>query len=435
MDYPWIGRRLQERYLVTGFLGSGAFSQVYRVLSLNIPRTFALKIIDLTFLPKHEHDQFSVRLKREIEALAKLHNPHIVSLSEVLTLGPRTMGLVMDFIEGDSLATILAREGRLNWARALRLTRQIALAMQPLHQLGKVHRDIKPDNLMVSALAPQVEFVHMLDFGFVSDTQRVSTGFIGTPYYASPEMCAGELEVDPRSDIYSLGSVLYHMIAGRPPIEGRTAYEVIFKKATVDAQRLSREIDVPARLDQLVHKMLVRDKSLRHASVDEVIEEVDEILEELNYAKYGNASGTSFLLEQAKPRAPLRDIIIADADQSTAARLSALLADHDLRCRTVDHAQTLLDQCMTRKPELVLLSTDLPDARELKVYKLLRQHTQARVVILVPEHAPARLFQAMEVAGVDFLVKPIERDLLLECLGLRPPQPALRPHPLLRAAR
>lgn len=421
-EYPLLGTRLQERYLVTGFLGSGSHAMVYRLWDESTKKTFALKVVDMEFLPKSSYEHFAVRLKREIDALSKLNNPHIVSLYEVLQLGSRTIGMIMDFIDGEPLGEVIRREEKLSWPRALRLARQMALAIEPLHDMGKVHRDIKPDNLMISSLAPQVEFVHLLDFGLVSGDHRISTGFIGTPLHASPEMCAGELDVDPRSDLYSLGSVMFHMITGKPPIDGSTAFEVIYKKATYNSPSLSRFVDVPQSLTDFVAELLSRNKFNRPPTATHFIERVDEILEELNYSRYGNASGTSFLFQpQETPSSGIQDVIVADVDFESVSLVGQCLLGTKMKMRSAASAQKLIELCNRQKPDVVFLSVELPDARELKVYKMLRQTTQARIVILVPEQSPDKLFDAMKTAGVDFLIKPLDRELVLEHLGLNSP--------------
>lgn len=421
-EFPLMGQRLHERYLVTGFLGSGSHAQVYRIWDSHKQKTLALKVVDMEYLPRSSYEHFMVRLEREIEALSRLDNPHIVSLYQVLQLSARTIGMVMDFIDGEPLDQVIRKDERLEWPRALRLARQMALAIEPLHDMGKVHRDIKPENLMVSSLAPQVEFVHLLDFGLVSGDHRISTGFIGTPLHASPEMCAGELDVDPRSDLYSLGSVLFHMLAGKPPIDGNTAFEVIYKKATYDAPSLLRSVNVPASLSEFVSALLSRRKFERPATTTHFIERVDELLDELNCSRYGNASGTSFLMQpQEQADNDIEDVIVADVDFESVSLVGQCLLNTSMKMRSAASAQKLMELCNRKKPDLVLLSVELPDARELKIYKMLRQTTQARIVILVPEESPDKLFDAMKSAHVDFLVKPLDRELLLAHLKLEAP--------------
>lgn len=421
-EYPLLGHRLQERYLITGFLGSGSHAQVYRVWDNEKQKTLALKVVDMEYLPRSSFEHIKVRLNREIEALSKLNNPHIVSLYDVLQMSTRTIGMVMDFIDGEPLSEVIRKDERLEWPRALRLARQMALAIEPLHDMGKVHRDIKPENLMVSSLAPQVEFMHLLDFGLVSGDHRISTGFIGTPLHASPEMCAGELDVDPRSDLYSLGSVLFHMLSGKPPIDGNTAFEVIYKKATYDAPGLSRFVNVPERLGAFVAQLLTRNKFDRPATTTHFIERVDELLDELNCSRYGNASGTSFFMQpQEQADNDIEDVIVADVDFESVSIVGQCLLGTTMKMRSAASAQKLMELCNRRKPDLVLLSVELPDARELKIYKMLRQTTQARIVILVPEESPDKLFDAMRIANVDFLIKPLNRELLLAHLNLETP--------------
>lgn len=421
--YPLLGRVLQDRYLVTGFVASGAHAQVYRVWSLHISRTFAIKIIDLDEFHRHEQQELVVRMQREIDALARLHNPHIVALHDILELGPKAVGLVMEFIDGWTLSTLIEREGKIAWPRAIRLIRQLALAIQSLHELGVIHRDIKPENVMVSKLAAQMEFVRLLDFGLVSGKNRVTSDFIGTPLHASPEICAGGLDVDFRSDIYSLGSVLFTMIAGRAPVDGGSIFEIIYKKVSSDAPALATTVELPPAVDAFVTRLLSRDKDKRPASVEGFITEIDTLLDSMAAPRYTSQPMPAVITPS--PMAPvqrqvkeLRSVIVADDDLEALRCVQATLTPHKIACVGATSADELLDICVKQEPQLIFLSTALPQATENHLVKLLKQRTSARLIIMAPNNSPADVLDAFELAGVDFLLKPLQPSLILDRLGL-----------------
>lgn len=411
--YPLLGNLIQDRYLVTGFMDSGAHAQVYRVWSLHISRTFAIKIIDLDEFLRHEQAELVVRMQREIDALASLHNPHIVALHDVVELSPKSVGLVMEFIDGSTLSDVLKEEGKIAWPRALRLVRQLALAIQSLHELGVVHRDIKPENVMVSKLAAQMEFIRLLDFGLVSGKNRVTSDFIGTPLHASPEICSGGLDVDTRSDIYSLGSVLFLLITGHPPIDGGSIFEIIYKKVSNDAPRASTHIELPAHLDDLLARLLSRERADRPDSIEQLISLIDKILDESSGARYTNIP---INLPLSPP--PISSVIIADPDPNTFASFSSLLTSHQIACHQALHADELLELCARHRPQLVFISTSLPQATESQVFKVLKRRTMAKLFIIADKDAPSELLDAFELAGIQFIVKPLNPDLLLDFIGL-----------------
>lgn len=411
--YPLLGSIIQDRYLVTGFMDSGAHAQVYRVWSLHISRTFAIKIIDLDEFQRHEQEELVVRMQREIDALASLHNPHIVALHDVVELSPKAVGLVMEFIDGSTLSDVLKEEGKIAWPRALRLVRQLALAIQSLHELGVVHRDIKPENVMVSKLAAQMEFIRLLDFGLVSGKNRVTSDFIGTPLHASPEICSGGLEVDARSDIYSLGSVLFLLITGHPPINGGSIFEIIYKKVSNDAPRASTLIELPTTLDELLARLLSRDRAERPDSIEELIALIDKILDENAGARYNTPLP---LLAPSTP--PVSVVVVADQDPNTFSIFNKLLTAHQITCHQARHADELLELCARHHPQIVFVSTSLPQASESQVFKVLKRRTMAKLFIIADKDAPAELLDAFELAGIQFVVKPLNSNLLLDFIGL-----------------
>jgi serine/threonine protein kinase len=280
---PWLGRVIDQRYLLTRRIGQGASASVYRAESLAIFRQFAVKVIHppqvqggLTL------EQVTGRLQREIEALGRMRNPHIVRFYDVIELTRQQVAVVMDFVEGETLEELVTKDGALEVERACTLVRQLANGVYEAHLAGLTHRDLKPENVMVERLPAGDDFVHVLDFGIVHMEGDVSLtqGFIGTPLYASPEQALGE-GVDHRSDIYSLGAIFFFMLAGRPPFVGNYVMQVLRQHVEHPPPKLRSlrpEANIPAELEGLVLQMLAKHPSQRPQTLAEVIRALDVLL-------------------------------------------------------------------------------------------------------------------------------------------------------------
>jgi serine/threonine protein kinase len=283
----WLGRVIEQRYLLTRRIGQGASASVYRAESLAIFRQFAVKVIHppqiqggLTL------EQITGRLQREIEALGRLRNPHIVRFYDVIELNRQQVAVVMDFVEGETLEELVTQDGALEVERACTILRQLANGVYEAHLAGLTHRDLKPENVMVERLPAGDDFVHVLDFGIVHMEGEVSLtqGFIGTPLYASPEQALGEV-VDHRSDIYSLGAIFFFMLSGRPPFVGNYVMQVLRQHVEHPPPKLRAlrpEANIPVELEAMVLRMLAKHPSQRPQTLAEVIRELDALVIKLS---------------------------------------------------------------------------------------------------------------------------------------------------------
>lgn len=279
---PWLGKIIDGRYLINRPLGQGASGLVYQAESLSISRQFAIKIIT-TDQKQAQAEQIIARFNREIEALSRLRNPHIVSFYEILNLGDTFVAALMDLINGSTLEELIYDQGPLQIPRALAMLRQVANGLFEAHQAGMIHRDLKPENLMVEPLPAGDDFLHILDFGIVrltdDDTVSMTHGFIGTPLYASPEQAMAKT-LDHRSDIYSLGAILFFMLTGQPPFVSEHVYEVLRMHAHQAPPRLAHALPgrlFPETLEQLLAKMLAKSPDDRPADLSAVIKELDRL--------------------------------------------------------------------------------------------------------------------------------------------------------------
>jgi eukaryotic-like serine/threonine-protein kinase len=255
---------LADRYRLEAPLGRGGMATVYRAWDLRHDRAVALKVLH----PEIANLIGSDRFLREIHLSARLQHPHILSVLDSGESAGR-FWFTMPLVEGESLRDRLARERQLPLDDALRIAREVADALEYAHQHGVIHRDIKPDNIMLSG-----QHALVADFGIAVAAgdpgpggRLTETGLtLGTPHYMSPEQAAGERHLDARSDVYSLGCVVYEMLAGEPPFSGPNARAILAKRLNTPVPKLGLVRDIPAAVEQAVTRSLGREPADRFPS-------------------------------------------------------------------------------------------------------------------------------------------------------------------------
>ena len=263
---------LGERYEIGGVLGRGGMAEVHRGRDTRLGREVAVKVLrsDLARDPS-----FQVRFRREAQAAASLNHPAIVAVYDTgEDRGPtgNTPYIVMEYVEGETLRDVLRREGVLPPERAMSLAADICGALDFSHRNGIVHRDVKPGNVMITPAGS----VKVMDFGIaraVSDSAATMTStaaVIGTAQYLSPEQARGE-GVDARSDVYSLGCLLYELVTGAPPFTGDSPVSVAYQHVREDP-RLPSSINpaIPAELDSILLKAMSKNPANRYQSAAEM---------------------------------------------------------------------------------------------------------------------------------------------------------------------
>lgn len=281
---PFLGRILQDRYLITRRVASGASATVYRADSRVIPRSFAVKIMDVSEGPDLDQAGLRKKLQRDVEALSSLRNPHIVPFYDVLDVDRDHIAFVMDLIEGESLDEFLHHTGALQPMTALTLLRQLADGLLEAHARGLLHRDLKPSNVMIEKLPAGDDFVRILDFGVVWVRGTVSdTGaFDEAPVFSSPELIEGQ-PTDERSDIYSLGALTFYMLTGKPPFSRSSVLEnvqaLLHEPLPTLEDVTGREF--PAQLEGFVARLMQREADRRPANLSEVIDRLDTIADQV----------------------------------------------------------------------------------------------------------------------------------------------------------
>jgi serine/threonine-protein kinase len=272
-----LARALSPAYEVDAEIGRGGMAIVYRARDIRLKRGVAVKLLppELAF-----RGDIRQRFLREAETAARLSHPNIVP---IYTVDERegVVYFVMGLVEGGSVGDRLRRSGALGIDETRRIVREVADALAYAHRIGVVHRDIKPDNILLDAATGRAM---VTDFGIAraagddgDGTRLTGTGVvIGTPAYMSPEQCAGDREIDGRSDLYSLGTVMYQMLAGAPPFSGGNTPAIMLKQVTEHPASLrGRRADVPTDLERIVMKLLEKDPANRFADGSELVAALD----------------------------------------------------------------------------------------------------------------------------------------------------------------
>ena len=247
-----IGQIIKERYEITQLLGEGGMSYVYKAIDKQLQRTVAIKTLKPNYV---EQEKFVERFKREAQTAANLNHPNIVQIFD-WGIGDEPF-FVMEYIEGNTLTSIIANKRTISMNDILFIGAQVSSGLQAAHSKGLVHRDIKPGNIMIT---PEGK-VKVTDFGIVSlqneESDITKTGSIlGTASYISPEQAQGK-PVSKESDLYSLGTVLYELITGRPPFEGDTPIATATKHITDKPEKLSiYRANIPKGIENAVLKLL-----------------------------------------------------------------------------------------------------------------------------------------------------------------------------------
>jgi serine/threonine-protein kinase len=265
-------------YRAIELLGEGGMGAVYLAEHPGIGRRVAVKVLHKNYI---RDDQLLARFLNEARAANAIRHPNIIEILDSGVIADGTPFLVMELLEGESLGTRLRRTGALPVATALDFAYQTASALGAAHKKGIVHRDLKPDNLFVipDSHDTERERIKVLDFGIAklqqgpsSDSVKTRTGtLMGTPIYMSPEQCRGTRAVDHRSDMYSLGVILYEMLIGQPPFVSEGFGELVNMHLNVapPSPRAHRP-EIPAALDALVLKMLAKSPDDRYADMGEL---------------------------------------------------------------------------------------------------------------------------------------------------------------------
>lgn len=319
----YVGKRLDGRYEIQEIVGVGGMSVVYKAYDNVDDRVVAVKILKDEFLT---NDDFVRRFKNESKAIALLSHPNIVKVYDV-SFGEKLQYIVMEYVDGITLKEYIQKQGAITWNDALFFTTQILKALQHAHDKGIVHRDIKPQNII---LLPNGN-IKVADFGIArfsrSETRTLTDTAIGSVHYISPEQAKGEF-TDEKADIYSVGVVLYETLAGKVPFEAESAVSVALMQLQNNAKRLTEiNPDIPLGLEQICIHAMEKDPKDRYQSATEMLLDVEEVINNpktvFDYSCFVDKSPTKYISNTDKITAetpvinekPIEKAVDSDEDE------------------------------------------------------------------------------------------------------------------------
>jgi serine/threonine-protein kinase len=276
MNGDMIGRVIKGHYKLIDERGRGSFATVYIARDLEDNRIYAVKMMHAEL---SDDGELLARFQREAHILLNLSDPHIV---RIIDYGDDTYAhyIVMDYIDGQSLKYHMIALGQMDTLRALDYTRQITEGLNAAYHQGVVHRDIKPQNILVNSK----DMVKITDFGLARSQETVTLTqtnvFMGTAYYIAPEQAESGRSADTRSDLYSVAAVLFELLTGRPPFEGETAMDIVIKHMNDHVPSIRRlRPDLPEELDVFMQKALAKSPTDRYATPQEFIAALEQVRE------------------------------------------------------------------------------------------------------------------------------------------------------------
>ncbi len=275
---PLIGTMMAGKYEILDVLGDGGMGVVYKAHDSLMDRAVAIKILHAQLVS----DSMSVkRFQQESKAASRLRHPHVITTFDFGISPTGQPYIVMDFLDGEPLSEVIKRDGNVAVERGIRILSQTCDALDHAHKQGVIHRDLKPSNIVLCKFDGQSDFVRVVDFGVAKliggnqEGQRLTQAgeVCGSPVYMSPEQCVGA-DLDRRSDIYSMGIVIYETLTGRLPIVGKTMVDTMTKHISEIPPRFNAvrpDLYIPERLESVVFKALAKDPANRHQSMEELM--------------------------------------------------------------------------------------------------------------------------------------------------------------------
>jgi len=289
-DDPYIGQVLDGKYRIDALLGKGGMGSVYRATHILMDHQCAVKVLHSAMLS----DPASIpRFQREAKAAARIRHMNAILVNDFGITSDNIVYLVMEYFPGRSLREIMRAEGAFSVERTVRIVDRVSAALDAAHQQGIVHRDVKPDNVMLRELPNGDDEVKVLDFGIAKmvdqksnvDNLTITGTIIGTPHYLSPEQCRAAADLDARSDLYSLAVVAYEMLCGSVPFLAATPIAVAMMHISDEPPTLlDRVPDLPPEAEAVIFKALEKKRDNRYASTI-------DFAQDLYTAVFGDAPG------------------------------------------------------------------------------------------------------------------------------------------------
>ena len=275
-----LGQTLAEKYRIDERLKEGGMGTVYRGTHVLMDKTVAIKVLRPSLAAD---EKIVARFSREARAASRISHPHALSVTDFGEAENGIVFLVMEFLNGETLKDVIRREGPMPLARVVEIIRQVGAALDAAHDQGVVHRDLKSENIMLLA-ANGPDYAKVLDFGIAKIKEHdgaYDPGLtapdlvIGTPQYMSPEQCSQAPDIDARSDIYSLGVIIYEMLVGHVPFTGPSPTAIMMKHLQEPAPSVLEERnDLPAAVGRVISRAMAKRPAERYQTISELVDDL-----------------------------------------------------------------------------------------------------------------------------------------------------------------
>jgi len=280
-DDPMLGQALEGRWIIEEKIGEGGMGAVYKGKQRSVNRVVAIKTLRPALA---DNEEFVTRFFREAKIASMISHPHCVTVLDFGQTSENILFLAMEFLDGQELSERLS-QGGLTQVQIIKIGVQIASALSAAHSHQIIHRDLKPDNIFLLNMSNDEIFAKVLDFGIAKDANddhKTRTGQIfGTPEYMSPEQCSG-LELDGRSDLYSLGCILYEIVTGHPPFQGNNPMSILMGHVSAEVVAPSAQgVQLWPGLEDIILKLLQKEPAARFANADALVLALKEALSNL----------------------------------------------------------------------------------------------------------------------------------------------------------
>lgn len=310
----YIGKKLEGRYEILELIGFGGMAFVYKAYDILEKRYAAVKILKDEYL---QNEDFKRRFRNESKAIALLSHPNIVKVYDV-NFSENIQYIVMEYIDGITLKEYIERKKVVGWKEAVHFTVQILRALQHAHDNGIVHRDIKPQNVMLL----EDGTIKVMDFGIArfarENGKTMSEKAIGSVHYISPEQAQGA-STDERTDVYAVGVMMYEMLTGQVPFDGDTPVSIAIKQMQQEPERpIKINPNIPVGLEEIILRAMQKDPELRYQTASEMLKDIDEFKQNPDVVfeyRYLNQDGTTKYFDKVDPAALERGYDDEDEDE------------------------------------------------------------------------------------------------------------------------
>lgn len=417
--------RIADKYDVIKKLGSGSYGDVYLVHHAFLGTPYALKILNASMA---QQGRLVERFKQEAEILERFSHPGSIQLRDFGLTGDGCYYMTMDYCEGKQLSEYIRDHGRFSFSDTLDIIEQILDVVDAAHQVGIIHRDIKPDNIMIEVGAEGKKTIKILDFGVAKLKERLATdstatsegAAIGTPFYMSPEQAAGQGDLDHRTDLYAIGIVLYELLTGDVPFRGETVVQTLLMHITRPAAPFAAGLGLPLFFEEMVFQAICKDRIYRYQDAAEFLADIAKAKDLLVVrAESKKSVGRQTLIEgevnpslvgesYAATEVKRTKILCLDDNEMILQILKYILEQAGYEVYTATNFSIIHPYIFTQEAALLLCDVQMPGLPGTKVCQMLKQSKRDLKIMLfsnLPERELERLSQ--ECKADDWLSKNV----------------------------